>query len=179
MRELRLEGIALWTLAAVFVLAGYAKIRRPQFAAVALADFGVIRSPRPWHGLALGYAEIALAVTIATSPRPAMALAAAGMVLWVFAAALARRLQTGNTAPCFCFGDAEEPISRKSVIRTGTLALLATLAATLAPHTRVLDAAVIALQVLSAAALIAGILLISAFRRLTAPPLLSTAEVLP
>ena len=51
-------GIAIWVLAIVFVWSGFAKLRRPALAAMAMNDFGVLRRVRP----RLGAAELLLAL---------------------------------------------------------------------------------------------------------------------
>lgn len=177
LREIQAEGIVLWALAGVFALAGHAKLRRPQLAALALVDFGLARAVRSRNGSTLGWSEIALAFFLVAAPWPALALAAASVVLWTFAFALARRLASGRTAPCFCFGDAAEPISIRTVARSAGLALAATLAALFAPDARVLQADVLLLQALAAAALLGTAVLLRAGMGLKTPRSRAAAEM--
>lgn len=169
LREIQAEGIVLWALAGVFALAGCAKLRRPQLAALALVDFGLARAVRSRNGSMLGWSEIALAFFLVAAPWPALALAAASVVLWTFAFALARRLASGRTTSCFCFGDAAEPISIRTVARSAGLALAATLAALLAPDARVVQADVVLIQALGAAALLGTATLLRAGMGLKTP----------
>lgn len=179
LREMQGDGIALWVLAGVFAFTGYAKLRRPEFAAVALVDFGLVRTVRSLYGSMLGWAEISLATFLVAAPWPALALAAASVVLWTFTAALARRLASGRTAPCFCFGEAEKPISVRTVVRSAGLALVATLAALAAPDARVLQPDVVLLQALAAAALLGMALLLLSATRLETPRSGATGETVP
>lgn len=177
LREMQADGIALWVLAGVFAFTGYAKLRRPEFAAVALVDFGLVRAVRSRNGSMLGWAEISLATFLVAAPWPALALAAASVVLWTFTVALARRLASGRTAPCFCFGEAEEPISLGTIARGAGLALAATLAALVAPNARALAPDIVLLQAVAASALLGTGLLLFAVMRLEQPPSHLGAEV--
>lgn len=120
-------GLTAWFLAAVIAISGIAKLRRPALASMAMVDFGVVRQVRPELGLGLGIGELALAVALPIVPMPAGVIAAA--VLWLFAVLIARATLSGAAFPCFCFGEADQVVSRVTLARTTALALLASLVA--------------------------------------------------
>src|SRR5688572_9438782 len=107
-----LSGALTWLLAGVFAIAGTTKLRRPAVAAMAMLDFRIVRRPRPVLGAALGALELTLAVALVLGVAPAPTLAAAALLLAVFAALIARALRAGDTFACFCLGDDDSEISR-------------------------------------------------------------------
>jgi hypothetical protein len=130
-----LFGVATFLLGLVFVFSAIPKLHKPHLAALAMVDFGVTARARPWMGLALGLAELLLAValgaaavTTQTASR-AVPLMAAAAVLWVFAALIGRALRTPERFSCFCFGSEEATISWRTLVRTAALAILASLLA--------------------------------------------------
>lgn len=130
-----LFGTLSFLLGLVFLLSAIPKLRKPQLAALAMVDFGVATRARPSMGLALGLAELLLAValgaaaiTAATASRVIPVMAAAA-VLWVFAALIGRTLRSPDRFSCFCFGSEEAAISSRTLLRTGALAILASLLA--------------------------------------------------
>jgi hypothetical protein len=122
-------GIAVWILAIVFVWSGAAKLRQPTLAAVAMMDFGVLRRVRPRLGSALGAAELLLALLLISGTLPALFLPVVAGLLWLFVLLIAKSLLSGEDFACFCFGDAESRLSRLTLVRTGALALLASVLA--------------------------------------------------
>src|SRR5918999_5905361 len=122
-------GIAVWILAIVFVWSGVAKLRKPTLAAVAMMDFGVLRRVRPRLGSALGAAELLLALLLITGALPALFLPVTAGPLLLFLLLIARSLWSGKDFACFCFGEADSKLSSWTLIRTATLALLASLLA--------------------------------------------------
>lgn len=121
--------IGTWLLAIVFALAAAPKLRRPALAALAMVDFRVTRRAHPALGAALGGAEAAVAVALASGVAPAVSLAAAALLLWAFVALIARALARGESFACWCFGETAEGLSRRTLARTAALAALATLLA--------------------------------------------------
>jgi hypothetical protein len=118
-------------LACVFVLSGVPKLRKPELAALAIVDFGVMHRASRRAGLALGAAECCLALALAvaaaadtTVVRVLPALAAA-LLLWGFVALIAGALRSGAEFACYCFGSDEGSLSPVTLIRTGLLATLA------------------------------------------------------
>jgi len=118
------EVVALF-LAGVLIWSGAAKLRRPRLAALAIADFGLVRHPRRGYGIVLGLAELGLAASLAPQPRMPLVLGAVSFALLAFTAVVARALWRSDRFACFCFGG-EEELSRTSLLRN--LALLGLLA---------------------------------------------------
>jgi hypothetical protein len=122
-------GLAVWILAIVFVWSGVAKLRQPILAAVAMMNFGVLRRVRPRLGSTLGAAELLLALLLITGTLPALFLPVTAGLLWLFVLLIAKSLLSGKDFACFCFGDADSRLSRLTLVRTGALALLASVMA--------------------------------------------------
>lgn len=169
------HGIGVLLLAGVFGLSGSAKVRRPALAAMAMVDFGIVRKVRPRLGAALGAAEGLLAVALVVGALADVFLSVATILLWFFVVLIARQLLSGNRFACFCFGDADSPLSRWTLARTVVLAVLATVLAVLAPGTQTArELPVGALQAVAASALFGTALLGGQLPRLvrgTARPL--------
>ena len=151
-------GIAVWVLAIVFVWSGLAKVRRPALAAMAITDFGLLHKIRPWLGVALGGAELLLAVSLIAGALPIVFLPVTAGLLWFFVLLIAKSLWSGKEFACFCFGDADARISRVTLVRTIALALLASVLAVAPLPYASLDQAYL-LQALCAAALVGAIAL--------------------
>jgi hypothetical protein len=154
-------GIEVCILGIVFAWSGIAKLRRPTRAAMAIVDFGVLRRVRPALGSVLGGAELALALALVTGLLPIVFLPLAATLLWVFVVLIARSLRDGERFECFCFGGAGSKLSGLTLLRTGALALLASTVAISAPTSGVFADFGIpyALQAVSAAALVGGLVL--------------------
>lgn len=122
-------------LACVFVLSGIPKLRKPDLAALAIVDFGLMRRSRAGAGVGLGLAEcglaIALGISAASSSTPVRAIPAiaAAALLWFFVALVGRSLRSGSEFACFCFGSGESRLSAFTLLRTAVLALAATVLA--------------------------------------------------
>ena len=154
-------GIAVWILAIVFAWSGVAKLRQPTLAAMAMMDFGVIRRVRPRLGSVLGAAEVLVALSLVTGTLPALFLPITAGLLWFFVLLIAKGLLSGEDFPCFCFGDADSRLSRLTLVRTATLALLASLLAVAPlPNYAGLTETYV-LQATSAAAIVGGIVLVA------------------
>lgn len=124
-------AVALWLLAGVFAVSGFAKLRQPALAAFAIADFGVVSRPNPRHGTALGIFEVALAASLAAMSAVAglgasVVAGAAAVLLWIFVILIIRSLSAGDRFECFCFGRSDSSLSARTVLRTAALAILAT-----------------------------------------------------
>ena len=158
-------GIAVWILAIVFVWSGIAKLRQPTLAAVAMMDFGVLRRVRPRLGSALGAAELLLALLLISGTLPAPSLLVAASLLWLFVLLIAKSLLSGKDFACFCFGDAGSRLSRLTLVRTGALALLASVLA-VAPLSYASFDRTYLLQAISAAALVGTIVLAAQIAKL-------------
>jgi hypothetical protein len=119
-----LSGILL--LAIVFLLSGSVKIRRPNQAAMAITDFGLVSRPSRSVGLAAGIGELVLGlalISIVIVPALANAvLAAAALVLFMFLLLIVTHLARGAEFACFCFGDSEDTLEIRTTVRTGLLA---------------------------------------------------------
>lgn len=131
-----LAPAAAWVVASVFIWSGVAKLHRPERAALALVDFGLLRRPVIGAGVALGVFEIALAFSVMTV-HPVGSLIAVG-VFFAFAVVVLRSLAAGRRFPCYCFGGSEE-ISAWSLFRALGLLALA-LVVTSEPPVRTLGA---------------------------------------
>lgn len=161
-------GVAVWVLAIVFAWSGLAKLRRPTLAAIAIMDFGFVRRIRPRLGIALGAAELLLALVLVSGALPAIFLPVTAGVLWCFVLVIARSLWAGRRFACFCFGDANSELSRRALVRTAALALLASILAVYlsssGEYANLSDE--YALQAVSAGALIGALVLASQLPRL-------------
>lgn len=126
-------SVAMLFLALVFVWSGATKLRRPALAAMAIVDFRVMRRVHLPLGFALGAGELLLALALALGgPISWLSLSVAGIVLWFFALLIARSLWSGERFACFCFGDTDSALSGLTLLRTASLALLASLLAVFA-----------------------------------------------
>jgi len=111
-------------LAAVFAWRGCSKVRKPAAAAIAMIEFGVLKGIYPMAGRLLGTAELALALALlAPGYWQPFALAAGGLA--VFTALIAKSLASGHRIACACFGSDGEPLSGRTLARTGGLLALA------------------------------------------------------
>lgn len=109
-------------LAAVFVLAGAAKLARPAATATSFVALGVPAAPAAAR--AVPFVELLVAAALLASPRPGAIGALA--LLTPFTAVLARAVAAGSQTPCNCFGTARaEPVSWVDVVRNVMLGALA------------------------------------------------------
>lgn len=154
-------GIAVWVLAIIFMWSGSTKLRRPTLAAMAMMDFGVLRRVRPRLGSALGAAELLLALLLVTATLPVLVLPITAGLLWFFVLLIAKSLWSGKVFACFCFGETDSKLSGLTLVRTATLALLASIltVTSLPMGTYSAFSGTYVLQAISAAALIGVIVL--------------------
>lgn len=115
-----------WVGAALLLLAGVAKIRRPVANADALAMSGFPSSAGTAR--ALGAGEVLLgAVVLATGSL--LAAGALGLAYLAFAVVAGRLLRAGASS-CGCFGEVDAPLSRIHVAVNAVLAVAGGVAAT-------------------------------------------------
>lgn len=125
------HSVGHWLLALIFAWSGSTKLRRPGRTALALIDFGLVRTYRRELGVVVGASELLLGVVLALAAMSAgsrltpLASACAAAVLSFFVLIIARSLRRGDAFPCFCFGGETSELSRSSLIRTALLALIA------------------------------------------------------
>lgn len=127
MRSAPSAGIIECLLAGVFLLSGISKLRHPKATAMAIVNFGLGKHAYPVLGWLLGACEIGLGLMLLASGP--LGLPAAAVLLWLFALLIVRSLSKGDRFACLCFGNTEETVSRRALLRTLTLALLTTIVA--------------------------------------------------
>jgi peroxiredoxin len=113
-------------LAAVFLVAGVAKLRDRPGSRQALVDFGVSdRAAAPLH-LVLPATEIVTAVALLFAPTAQLGAGASLILLGAFIAGLTRVLRRGEAPDCHCFGQVHsEPASWLTVARNAGFAVAA------------------------------------------------------
>jgi peroxiredoxin len=113
-------------LAAVFLVAGIAKLVNGQASVQALRDFGAPRLVQPL-GTLLPPLEMAVAAGLLFVPAAWYAACGALALLGVFIAGIAANLARGHQPACNCFGQLHSrPISWRTLVRNGVLAACAT-----------------------------------------------------
>jgi uncharacterized membrane protein YphA (DoxX/SURF4 family) len=121
-------------LAAIFIVAGYAKLREPwpNFA-VSINSFKMV--PETWLEPMARYvpwAELLLGLAILSGILLRWSALIASLVLTVFFAVLIRAWSLGMQVDCGCFGSGEEPLGPQRLAEEAlmlTLALAVTIAA--------------------------------------------------
>lgn len=114
--------------AAVLVLSGVAKVRRPT---PMLAPLRRLRLPATRRAArALGVVEVAVGVAALTTSR--VATVAALAALWLGLAVAAALLARDGSTDCGCFGEASRPVGPAHLV-ANAVASLAALASTLDP----------------------------------------------
>lgn len=159
-------GIASWILVVVFSVSGASKIRRPLPAAVAMADFGVVRTVRESLGVALGVAETFVAAGLASGVARSAALAVAAALLVIFVFLIARSLAAGERFSCACFGGSTAPLSWLTLLRTASLSVMAVGAAAVAGDAAAVSVDESLLHATAAAAVVGTVALGSEVRTL-------------
>src|SRR5438270_103523 len=91
-------------LAAVFAVAGLAKLRDRDGTRTALAAFGAPAAAVPALSILLPLAELAVAGCLLVDPAVRPGAAGALLLLAVFSLAIAVSLAGGRTPDCHCFG---------------------------------------------------------------------------
>lgn len=113
-------------LAAMFALAGAAKLADRRGSRDAAADFGVPAAYAGIAALALPLAELAVAAALLPAGSAVWALAGAVALLTTFTAAIAFNVARGRAPDCHCFGQLHsEPAGPRTLIRNGLLLALA------------------------------------------------------
>jgi peroxiredoxin/uncharacterized membrane protein YphA (DoxX/SURF4 family) len=118
--------LARLVLAAVFLVAGMAKVGDPAGSQQAMRDFGVPRVLAAPMGMLLPLAEIAVGIALLPGTTAFWgAIAALGLLL-VFVAGMLYNLAQGRKPDCHCFGQIHsEPVGKSSIARNVLLAALA------------------------------------------------------
>ena len=126
--------LARLVLAAVFLLAGVAKLSDPKGASKALGDFGLARAPAALLALVLPIVEIGVAVALIPAESAWYGAWAALALFGVFIIAIAVNLIRGRKPDCHCFGQLHSaPVGGSTLIRNGALAALAAWLVVLGP----------------------------------------------
>lgn len=147
----------------MFAISGFTKLRDPGAASEAIVRFGITSNARPSMGRLLGVFESALALALVTGVLLRWSLAAASILLSVFAFLVGRALLAGEHFTCGCFGE-KEPITPWTLVRVGSLGAIAISALTLSltrVQVRTLSPKANALEIYSALAVIGLVALIS------------------
>ena len=146
-------------LAAVFAVAGVAKLRDREGTRRSLGEFGVPATFRGFGALALPVAELGAAALLVPEPTVRIGALLALALLLVFVAAVARSLARGEQPDCNCFGGVHSaPVSQLTLVRNLALAAAAAAVAVAGPGESLgaLDGG----TVLAVAAALAGALLL-------------------
>lgn len=118
-------------LAFVFLFSAVPKLRRPELAAMAIADFGIGRRGHVWAGRALGMFELLLALSLIGASAAsdfvarAVPVGVAALLLSLFAALIANAMRLSQRFACYCFGADDSPLSALTLLRTAFLATAA------------------------------------------------------
>jgi hypothetical protein len=170
------------TLGVVFLAAAAPKLRHPHAFAGTVAGYGIAPGRLvPALARALIALEAFLAFAFVTGWLMDVAVPLAALALAGFVVAVGLNLRRGREVPCGCFGDPDEQISVRSLIRLGLLlgALCAMVVVSAAAGTQpVTLEAVLAdggagLEYLLEVAGLAGFLLLAGLWALSAPELAS------
>jgi len=118
--------LARLLLAAVFMVAGAAKLADREGSRRALADFGVPSPLASPLAVLLPLTELAVATALIPAATAWWGAAGALVLLLLFVAAIAANLARGRKAECHCFGQLHsEPAGWKTLARNGVLAVVA------------------------------------------------------
>lgn len=113
-------------LAAVFALAGIAKLMDLPGSRQAMRDFGISDSVADLAGLALPLTELLAAVLLLIGPTAQVGGALAFALLIAFIAGIVNALRHGVAPDCHCFGQLySAPADQTTLLRNGVLAVLA------------------------------------------------------
>jgi peroxiredoxin len=131
---LTLEVVALFTarlaLAAVFAVAGLAKLNDTKGSRKSLGDFGVPTSLTPAAAVLLPSAELACALALLRDRWAIPGAVGVITLLAVFSASIAVSLARGRTPSCHCFGQlSSSPVSWWTLVRNLVLLMLASVVA--------------------------------------------------
>jgi thiol-disulfide isomerase/thioredoxin/uncharacterized membrane protein YphA (DoxX/SURF4 family) len=115
--------LARWLLAAVFVVAGLAKLADRAGSRQALIEFGVPATLAPPLGILLPLAEIAIAAALLPTISAWWGALGALMCLLLFTAGIGINLARGHRPACHCFGQlSSAPVGWPTLVRNGFLA---------------------------------------------------------
>ena len=118
--------LARLALAAVFAVAGAAKLADQPGSRKAMQDFGVPAPAAGIAGLLLPIAEIAVAIFLLPVDTARWAAIGGLVLLLAFIGGIAYNLSKGRTPDCHCFGQIHsEPAGPSTLIRNGVLAAVA------------------------------------------------------
>ena len=121
-------------LAAVFAVAGIAKLRDLEGSRAAMRDFGVPGRLAGPAGVLLPLAELAVAVALVPTPSARWAAVGALLLLLAFIWGIANALRRGESPDCHCFGQLHSaPAGPPTLIRNAVLAGLAIVVVAEAP----------------------------------------------
>src|ERR687898_376688 len=113
-------------LAAVFVVAGGAKLADRAGSRRAVADFGVPAPLAATLGVLLPLAELAVAAALIPTSTAWWGAVGALVLLLVFVVGISANLARGRKPECHCFGQLySEPAGWKTLVRNGILAAVA------------------------------------------------------
>ena len=106
--------------------AALAKLADRAGTRTAVREFGAPASLAPFLAFGLPLAELVVAALILNGPMRTVGSAGALGLLIIFSAAIAVRLARGDAPDCHCFGQIHSaPVSWKTLVRNGALAVLA------------------------------------------------------
>jgi peroxiredoxin/uncharacterized membrane protein YphA (DoxX/SURF4 family) len=118
--------IARLLLAAVFLVAGFAKLADLRGSRAAMSGFGVPERLAGPFGLVLPLVEIAVAVALVPVASVRWGALGALILLGAFVAAIGYNMKRGRTPDCHCFGQLHSaPAGRSTLIRNAVLAAVA------------------------------------------------------
>ena len=113
-------------LAAVFAVAGIAKLRDLDGSRAAMKDFGVPAGLAGPAGVLLPLVELAVAVGLVPTATARWAAVVALLLLLAFIWGIANALRRGEAPDCHCFGQLHSaPAGRSTLVRNAVLAALA------------------------------------------------------
>src|SRR5215203_5149372 len=114
-------------LAAVFIVAGGAKLADREGSRRAVADFGVPAALAAPLGVLLPLAELAVAVALIPTSTAFWGAVGALVLLLLFVAGIGANLARGRKPDCHCFGQLHSsPVGWSTLARNGVLAAIAT-----------------------------------------------------
>ncbi len=113
-------------LAAIFMLAGIAKLLDLEGSEKAVKDFGTPEELAKFFAVALPFAEIVFAVMLLFTETSWLGAIGGLLLLLTFIGGMIWQMAQGKAPDCHCFGQIHsEPVSRKSLIRNIVFAVLA------------------------------------------------------
>lgn len=118
--------VARFALAAVFAVAGIAKLRDSRGSRKSLGDFGVPAALTPVFAVLLPLGELACAIALLRGHWAVKGAVGAIALLTVFSVAITASLARGRAPDCHCFGQlSRSPVSWWTLVRNLALLVLA------------------------------------------------------